>query len=126
MALSSILLDTHVLLWILTSSKKLRTISSLKDYPVWTLSPVSFLEIKFLGETGKIDIDFAELLTALQRDDRFLIDSVGVEELCRAAFDLVWTRDPFDRLLVAHSIVRGLPLATADQVIRKHYASLAI
>jgi PIN domain nuclease of toxin-antitoxin system len=31
-----------------------------------------------------------------------------------AALDLGWTRDPFDRLLVAHARLRRWRLATAD------------
>ena len=30
------------------------------------------------------------------------------------ALDLGWTRDPFDRLIVAHARLRGWRLATAD------------
>jgi PIN domain nuclease of toxin-antitoxin system len=30
------------------------------------------------------------------------------------ALELAWTRDPFDRLLVAHAQLRGWRLATAD------------
>jgi PIN domain nuclease of toxin-antitoxin system len=31
------------------------------------------------------------------------------------AFDLSWTRDPFDRLIVAHARLRGWRLATGDE-----------
>ena len=31
-----------------------------------------------------------------------------------------WTRDPFDRLLVAHALYRGWRLATADALILEH------
>jgi PIN domain nuclease of toxin-antitoxin system len=31
---------------------------------------------------------------------------------------LNWTRDPFDRLIVAHSLCRGISLLTKDRTIR--------
>lgn len=121
---NSPLLDTHVLLWILLKSRRLIEIPSLKDYPLWTVSPISLLEMKFLGEIGRLEIDFPGLLGHLRKDDRFKIDDIGLEDLCGAAFDLSWTRDPFDRLLVAHSMARSLPLMTADKNIMDHYAGV--
>jgi PIN domain nuclease of toxin-antitoxin system len=38
-------------------------------------------------------------------------------DLFDAAIDLPWTRDPFDRLIVAHARVRGWRLATGDRKI---------
>lgn len=32
-----------------------------------------------------------------------------------------WTRDPFDRLIVANAKAAGAPLITKDERIRKHY-----
>lgn len=38
-------------------------------------------------------------------------------DLFDAAADLGWTRDPFDRLIVAHAQLRGWRLATGDRLI---------
>jgi hypothetical protein len=46
--------------------------------------------------------------------DRARLDSI---DLFEAAFDLSWTRDPFDRLIVAHAQMRGWRLATGDRMI---------
>jgi PIN domain nuclease of toxin-antitoxin system len=32
-----------------------------------------------------------------------------------------WTRDPFDRIIVAHADVVSAPLLTKDQAIRRNY-----
>jgi PIN domain nuclease of toxin-antitoxin system len=45
---------------------------------------------------------------------------VSLAELTRAAADLSWTRDPFDRLIAAHAIVANASLVTADDTIREH------
>jgi PIN domain nuclease of toxin-antitoxin system len=33
-----------------------------------------------------------------------------------------WTRDPFDRLIVAQALLHDAPLITKDEHIRRHYA----
>jgi PIN domain nuclease of toxin-antitoxin system len=38
--------------------------------------------------------------------------------------DLGWTRDPFDRLLAAHSVARRSPLCSVDRDIRLNHAFL--
>jgi len=35
---------------------------------------------------------------------------------------IIWTRDPFDRLIVAHAIKANCNLLTKDEKIRKNYA----
>lgn len=120
--MSSVLLDTHVFLWILSGSKRLKELKGLKDFPFWTLSPVSLLELKFLEESDRLSLDVPAILLQLQRDERFKIDAPSLEEVFLKAFDFSWTRDPFDRLLVAHSEHRSLPFATCDGLIREHYA----
>jgi hypothetical protein len=45
------------------------------------------------------------------------IDNPMSIDLFDAAIDLPWTRDPFDRLIVAHARVRGWRLATGDRKI---------
>jgi PIN domain nuclease of toxin-antitoxin system len=45
---------------------------------------------------------------------------VPTAELVRAALDLTWTRDPFDRLIAAHAVVADAPLVTAHRTILEH------
>ncbi len=124
MKISSILIDTHVLLWVLSKSKRLKDIPWIADYPVWTVSPVSLLEIKFLIESDRIDLELPTLLLQLRKDPNFYIDPISLEAVCMAALDMTWTRDPFDRLLVAHSQARGIPFGTHDGCILKNYQNV--
>lgn len=57
-------------------------------------------------------------LSALRKSIGLEIADASLAELTRAAIDLTWTRDPFDRLIAAHSIVADAPLVTADRTIR--------
>jgi PIN domain nuclease of toxin-antitoxin system len=119
------LLDTHFLLWIVLRSKRLRAYPWIDRYSPWTISPVSLLEITFLSEAGRLEVQRAEFLERLSGDDRFVIDDLGVAALTTAALDLAWTRDPFDRLLAAHSTARRLRLCTVDPSILEHHTLLA-
>ncbi|MBM4246881.1 MAG: type II toxin-antitoxin system VapC family toxin [Deltaproteobacteria bacterium] len=116
------LLDTHFLLWIALGSRRLREYRWVERYAPWTVSPVSLLEIAFLGEVGRVEVRHAEFVERLGTDPRFVIDDVGSVALATAAFGLSWTRDPFDRLLVAHSAVRRLRLCTVDPVMLEHHS----
>ena len=39
----------------------------------------------------------------------------------RQAIEQTWTRDPFDRIIVAQSKLADAPLLTKDNTIRKQY-----
>ena len=118
---ATVLVDTHILLWLLTGSKRLRETPWVKQHEIFAISPVSFLEIKFLHEVGKIQVDLPQILSNLSRDPRFEIDNPPLEQICLKAIELSWTRDPFDRFLVAHSDYRRIPFGTVDRHIRENY-----
>ena len=56
----------------------------------------------------------------LAHDPRWLHDEPPSGDWFQAAMDVSWTRDPFDRLIVAHARVRGWKLATGDEAIIRH------
>ncbi len=63
---------------------------------------------------------------------RALAGSLGLG-VCALPFERVvetaqrqaWTRDPFDRLIVAQASLAAAPLLTKDRTIREHYAKAA-
>ena len=69
-----------------------------------------------LYEIGRIRLD-AGALDALAHDERWLLDDPSASDWFLRAADVSWTRDPFDRLLVAHARLRGWRLATGDSVL---------
>lgn len=114
------LLDTHFLIWVLAKAKRLRQFPWLDDYSPWGVSPISLLEIQILSENGRIKLA-ANLADNVMTDSRFVLDEAPSVTLVRKALDLGWTRDPFDRLIVAHSLVRKLPLCSVDSVIVENH-----
>ncbi|MFW5904611.1 MAG: type II toxin-antitoxin system VapC family toxin [bacterium] len=116
-----ILLDTHFLLWLALDVPRIDEFPWLDGYRPWGVSPVSFLEIQFLAEVGRLDVEQPDFVDAVGRDPRFTVDEVPLVTLVRNALPLSWTRDPFDRLLAAHSTSRRLPLCTLDRaLVREH------
>ncbi len=117
----NLLLDTHFLIWTTLQSKKLEQFRWLGQYLPWGVSPVSLLELQYLSEVDRLQVQQPEFTDTLMQDRRFVIDEVPLLALIRRAFPLTWTRDPFDRLLAAHSFARRVPLCTVDrQIVANH------
>lgn len=108
-----ILLDTNALIWMHTGHARARTLGHASGLYV---SPVSLLELAFLEETKRIRL-VPNARQSLAEDPRWAVDNPMSFDLFGAAFDLSWTRDPFDRLIVAHAQLRGWRLATGDRMI---------
>jgi PIN domain nuclease of toxin-antitoxin system len=121
----TLLLDTHFLLWLVLGSKRLTEFAWIDGHRPWGVSPVSFLEIQFLAEIGRLSVRNPEFVSTVMDDPRFTVDDVPLVALVRHALGLSWTRDPFDRLLVAHSVARRVALCTMDRRIRSHHALVA-
>ncbi len=118
------LLDTHFVIWITSNRKRLRNFPWLRAYEPWTVSPVSLLEIQFLTESGKMKSQTPQLADAIMSDIRFSVDEVSLVALVQKSLQLGWTRDPFDRLIAAHSLVRRIPLCSVDEIILKNHKLL--
>jgi PIN domain nuclease of toxin-antitoxin system len=119
-----ILLDTHFLLWTVLEADRLREFPWLDAYRPWGVSPVSFLEIQFLHEVGRLELLEPGFAQAVGSDRRFAVDEVPLVTLVEKALPLSWTRDPFDRLLAAHSEARRVPLCTLDRLVRASHRLL--
>jgi PIN domain nuclease of toxin-antitoxin system len=115
------ILDTHFLIWIVVGVPRLDEFPWLERYAPWGVSPISFLEIQFLAEVGKVEVRQPEFVDAVSSDSRFIVDDVPFDRMIRQALPLEWTRDPFDRILAAHSSSRRVPLCTLDRRMRRQH-----
>ena len=105
-----ILLDTNAILWLVTNHKRAKALA--KFAGKFLVSPVSVWELAMLEELGRIRIRHA-----IEDDTRWVIDDPSSRLLFAEAARIGWTRDPFDRLIVAHALIRRLKLATGDSVM---------
>ncbi len=105
-----ILLDTNAVIWLDQDHRRARPLARAGRL---YLSPASLLELQFLHEVGRLQLPDAGV-DAIAHDDRWALDDPPAASWFLLAADLTWTRDPFDRLLVAHAKLRGWKLATGD------------
>ena len=116
-----LLLDTHVFLWAITDSRKLkqavrRAIQTAEEVHV---SAASIWEIAIKTGLGRLDGDARAMLAAIAASGfRELPVSgrhaAGVQRLPS------YHGDPFDRLLIAQAMAEPLHLMTADPVLARY------
>lgn len=116
-----VLLDSHVVLWWLSDPALLaapfRAALQDPDNDVF-FSPASIWELGLKTAKGKLRLPL-DLVSALETD--------GIVEMPISAAHTTRTLnlpplhfDPFDRLLIAQTLVEGLVLATRDQAIHRY------
>jgi len=106
-----ILLDTNAIIWIVTRHRRSRPL--LRERGAFAVSPASMLELGLLADTGRLRLRLQDVI----EDDRWSVDDPPAAEWFARAADEAWTRDPFDRLIVAHARLRRARLATGDSTI---------
>lgn len=116
-------LDTHVALWLYageTQRVSKRAAVALNRESL-AISPVVLLEMQFLREIGRISVAPSAVVTDLARRLGLVLEDRSTAALVEHCLDLSWTRDPFDRLIVAQAALDDSSLITRDRLILKHY-----
>jgi len=109
-----LLLDTQIALWALAGHRRLpREAKRLIEEHEVLVSAASIWEIAIKASIGKLDADPEAVRQALEPSGFDELPVTG-EHAARVAILPAHHRDPFDRLLVAQSLVEGLVLLTAD------------
>jgi len=116
-----LLLDTHVFLWVVMDSRKLKrpareAILSANEVVV---SAASIWEIAIKVRLGKIEGDPQQLVQAIT-DSGFSELPVGARHAAHVAKLPLHHGDPFDRLLLAQAITEPLRLLTVDTVLAQY------
>ena len=118
-------LDTHVVVWLYTgeierlSAPAIEAIESHLPF----ISPMVQLELTYLHEIGRLTVSGADIIGDLQERIGLRLSESTMTAVVHAAASLTWTRDPFDRIIVADAIVAAAHLVTKDDVIREHTTS---
>ena len=110
-----ILLDTNAVLWAHLGRPRARPLQ--RHRGSLRVSPATVLELQFLVESGRIRALDTSAIDDVVTDDRWKLDEAPSGAWFREAGRIGWTRDPFDRLIVAHALLRGWTLATGDSAL---------
>jgi PIN domain nuclease of toxin-antitoxin system len=119
-------LDTHILVWLYQDGGTRLTplaVRAIEEAEQLLISPMVELELTYLHEISRINCPALNILDSLRRDIGLETCKQPFAAVVGAALALDWTRDPFDRLIVAQAAHRASPLLTADQNIREHYSA---
>jgi PIN domain nuclease of toxin-antitoxin system len=115
-----ILLDTHVVAWLYAGDLErvpAAVRAEIDGADAVGASPVVALELQHLHEIERLNEPASKVVGTLERSIGLHQVDASLNEVIGRAIDLAWTRDPFDRLIAAHSATLGAPLATADQTL---------
>jgi len=120
-----ILLDTHILIWLLlepdrlTAKEKKIILTARKSGPL-AISAISLWEIAWLVENKRIEVDIA--VDAFVRKCASFVQVLPITQeiaVRSVQFPKSYPCDPQDRLIGATAIVEGLRLLTHDKLIAK-------
>jgi PIN domain nuclease of toxin-antitoxin system len=117
-------LDTQVAVWLCQKQldRLSRKATEALEESELLISPMVLLELAYLYEIQRIVQPPQILLKQLESQIGLRVCDHSFPAVVETALYETWTRDPFDRLIVAHARSNGYsPLATSDARIHEHY-----
>jgi PIN domain nuclease of toxin-antitoxin system len=85
------------------------------------ISAIVRLELQYLYEIQRVTAEANEILTDLSDRVGLKICDKRFHAIVSGALELSWTRDPFDRIIVANAALDSNILITRDQSILENY-----
>jgi len=118
-----VFLDTHaaVFLWEGRTEVFGAPARTLLEQNPLRISPFVRLELRFLRMVGRLVVEADTIIGGLEADRGVELARDGADAIVGEAMSLDWTRDPFDRLIVANARLHDARLITRDRKIRDHY-----
>ncbi len=122
------LLDTHTFIfWLLEEKSLSKKVQKILEKPEnnFYISSMSILEIQYLLEIGRIEVEMGDIFAYIDSTPNFKIISFDRPALVES-LKLDSHRDPFDRIIVATALAYKLKLLTKDRRILKQFPKLTI
>jgi PIN domain nuclease of toxin-antitoxin system len=116
-------LDTHVVIWLFGGESRRLSEAAVEQIQTVDVrvSPAVVLELQLLHEIKRVKAAAVKVIERLSLDIGLSVCKLPFAAVVEHALDQGWTRDPFDRLIVAHARANNAQLITKDERIRKHY-----
>lgn len=120
-----LLLDTHTLLWFLAGDQRCSrparaAIEDLDNKVFVSVASLWELAIKLSLRKLELAMPFDQFAAHHFEPDGFGLLPIELDELDWLTTLPLHHRDPFDRLLIAQALVRGMPLLSADAVFDRY------
>ncbi len=122
--MSSVYLDTHAAVFLHAGELERLGTEGKRQIEASDLliSPMVLLEMNYLFELKKIRYNAKEIYAALNASFGVTLCPIPFSDVSLQALDLTWTRDPFDRIIVAQAQVnQNATLITRDRTLQIHY-----
>ena len=119
-----IYLDTHVAIWLHAlggESLSPPAREALEEADDIRISPMVRLELQYLYELTRVTEPASTVVDALHAALGLTVCGASFPAVSREADRHSWTRDPFDRLIVAQASLHEAPLVTKDEMLHTHY-----
>lgn len=116
-------LDTHVVCWLYAglTDRLPPAVREILERDDLLVSPMAALEVQYLREIGRLAAGAEEVVGTLAREIGLRVCGLPFPEVVARAFAQSWTRDPFDRIIVAQADLADGTLLTKDVEVRRHY-----
>jgi PIN domain nuclease of toxin-antitoxin system len=82
---------------------------------------MAVFELEILFEFGRVREDSKAIIATLKRQIGLVVCDTPFLDILNRARSFAWTRDPFDRLIVANAMADGARLLTADATILANF-----
>lgn len=122
--MTQVMIYTHIVVWLYTNSiDKISVVAQQYiESSELLICPMVLLELQYLFEIGKLLVQADEMYEDLHFRIGLRVDHETLwSRVVKEAITLNWTRDPFDRLIVAHTNVLNCHLISKDQMIKSHF-----
>ena len=85
------------------------------------ISPMVILELQYLFEIGRVVEKGSVVIRDLAERIGLNVCTLPFERVIEHAVKQIWTRDPFDRIIVAQASVQSNRMITKDELILQNY-----
>jgi PIN domain nuclease of toxin-antitoxin system len=119
-------LDTNVVVWLAQGDLKRISRKAQNSLAETTtdilISPMVLIELEYLYEVARIRLSARDVLSKVEHEIGARVCDLPFATVANIMLDEKWTRDPFDRMIVAQAKANGLAhLISADDEIAAHY-----
>ena len=123
-----IYLDTHVLvrLYLGQTDELGSSARRAMEEQELLVSPAAILELELLHEMGRLRPTASRVISVLGQDVGLRVCELPFRTVVDYALKEAWSRDPFDRLIVANAKANGAALITKDEKIHRHYSRVIL